>query len=271
MPSLRRRQQIRALADLVAVAGGLLDAPRVALEVLLVRAAAAARAAAAGAAEAEVPETESFELGDQLVKRLGAGRRLDVLLLVDLEQLQIEANIGGSRARLPLALRPLEAEIDDQAPQDPVVGAGVDLDVEPLDRVRGLLLLLVGQPLRELLRALHAEPAQALESAVDVVEQLGHVDVAGDLDRVGVADLRLAGVLGVGEPAAGIEAERRQRLVLLTRRLLRRLLVAGLELLEDGAGDLIRVPAVGDERAVRRRRHAGLDALAATGERGVEV
>src|SRR5688500_13071614 len=159
MPSLRRRQQIRALADLVAVAGGLLDAPRVALEVLLVRAAAAAaRAAAAGAAEAEVPETESFELGDQLVERLGAGRRLDVLLLVDLEQLQIEANIGGSRARLPLALRPLEAEIDDQAPQDPVVGAGVDLDVEPLDRVRGLLLLLVGQPLRELLRALDAEP-----------------------------------------------------------------------------------------------------------------
>ncbi len=90
MPSLRSRQQIRALADLVAVAGGLLDALRVALEVLLVRAAAAARAAAAGTAEAEVSETESFELGDQLVERLGAGRRLDVLVLVDLEQLQVE-------------------------------------------------------------------------------------------------------------------------------------------------------------------------------------
>src|SRR5688500_16221205 len=153
MPSLRRRQQIRALADLVAVAAGLLDALRVALEVLLVRAAAAARAAAAGAAgAAEVSETESFELRDELVERLGAGRRLDVLVLVDLEQLQVEADVE----RLRLSLRRLEAEIDDEAPQDLVVGAGVDLDVELLDRVGGLLLLLVGQALRELIRALHA-------------------------------------------------------------------------------------------------------------------
>src|SRR5687768_8975419 len=117
MPSLRSRQQIRALADLVAVAGGLLDALRVALEVLLVGA-TAARAAAAGAAEAEVPETEPFELGDQLVERLGARRRLDVLVHVDVEELEVEADVD----RLRFFPRRLEAEIDDQAPQDPVVG-----------------------------------------------------------------------------------------------------------------------------------------------------
>ena len=75
---------------------------------------------------------------------------------------------------------------DDHPAQDLVVLARVDLDLRVLDRVEHLPLLLrrsasrAPGPVRR-----SAERGGLLERRVDVVEQLGHVDAAGDLDRVG--------------------------------------------------------------------------------------
>src|SRR3954454_23051935 len=89
-----RRQQVRALADLAVVAVGLLDALRVLLEILLAGAPAGRRRAASGA---EAGDAEALQLGHELRQRLGVLRRLDLLALVEVLELEVELEIGRLR------------------------------------------------------------------------------------------------------------------------------------------------------------------------------
>src|SRR5688572_20402151 len=88
---LRVRQEIRALADRLVVVTGLLHALRVLPDVRLAR----TRIAATGSGPElpEVAEAEALELLEQLVERPRLARRLDLLVLVDLLELEVEPHV----------------------------------------------------------------------------------------------------------------------------------------------------------------------------------
>src|ERR671910_655874 len=143
-----RREEVSALARLLHVVARLGEALRVRLEVPAGGAsatldAARARARARGAAERR---QDRLELGGEPLERLRVLGLGDLLRLVEVGDGDVEGDRAGPA-------RPLvdEAQRQDQAAHDLVLRARVDLDPRVFDRLGGLALLLLREPLRELL------------------------------------------------------------------------------------------------------------------------
>src|SRR4051794_40467850 len=141
------RRERGALLRLRDILPGRREAVGVLLEVLLrgaaggrrrpgARGRAGTRRARAGAAERAAQAAEAPELRQQLVERLRVRRLGEVLALVEVEQLQVEREVDLA----PAALRVRRLERDEHAAQDRVVLAGVDLDLDVLERLLDLLL-----------------------------------------------------------------------------------------------------------------------------------
>src|SRR5258705_3410647 len=107
-PSRLLVQECRALLRLRRIAAGLLEALGVRLEGARAGRAGArgARARARGARGAGAPAergAEAAELGEQIVERLGAGGRLDVLALADVGELQDDRQVARFETAGPRA------------------------------------------------------------------------------------------------------------------------------------------------------------------------
>ena len=98
-----------------------------------------------------------------------------------------------------------------EAPEDAIVLARVELDVGVLDRLLGLPALRGRELVRQPVGALQAERLRVRQGGVQVVQELLDVHAARDLDRVGVAHLRLAGVARIREPSGAGRCRARGR------------------------------------------------------------
>src|SRR5207247_7083431 len=130
------------------------------------------------------------ELSEQAAEGLGAGRSGDRLRLIYVVQAHREVDVDAGQAADSAGRRDRQLQL--QLAEDVVVLAGVDVDRGTLDEARHQVQL--GGVERAAALGLLCDPG-------DVGEQRGDVHVAVQVDRLRSADLHVALVGQVGDPA----------------------------------------------------------------------
>ena len=168
----------------------------------------------------------------------------------------------------------LDVHVDQHPAQRRVLLAGVDLDGEVLDRVGGLLLLLVGELLGQRARSPATPRPRAFSSAVLTSSSSLLTSTPPVILIVSVSPTLAspAFLASVSQRRGSMPSVASDCWSCPARcALLLRLLVAGLELLEDLVGDRVLGPLEVHERLVAGGGDAGLEALAGALEGRVDV